>query len=318
MLDTTALVIALQSAGIKKIKVWKDEVKFCCPFHADRTPSAFLNVSKVVYKCFSCGRGESAYSFLHLIGIQPYSLEIESIVDFVSSKVNKVVQKRKSKTYDQFMGRVVSQSMQEGLLIWEQSVPTFTVDPVEEYIKNRTGNAFTPIPVAYHPQRYSLVFKTEFNIVERFFKCRSQKITVPSMVYGEKHLFTHDFKSKSDTVYLVEGLFDYLNLYQAGFKNCAALLGSSVSDINQVEIDSLGEDVTLIPDSDKAGLNSLKPNAKKLTELGKRVYVIYPKPEKDFGAMTHEQIRENIFNGRTAYGNRISGGNLEDCLSRFG
>ena len=38
--------------------------KGLCPFHDDKTPSFYVNPVKGVCKCFACGKGGSAISFI--------------------------------------------------------------------------------------------------------------------------------------------------------------------------------------------------------------------------------------------------------------
>ena len=36
----------------------------CCPFHQEKTPSFYVSPSKGIYKCFGCGKSDSAVGFL--------------------------------------------------------------------------------------------------------------------------------------------------------------------------------------------------------------------------------------------------------------
>ena len=57
--DLVALVgeqIALRPKGREHVGL--------CPFHDDRNPSMYVNPQKQIYKCFVCGAGGDAYSFV--------------------------------------------------------------------------------------------------------------------------------------------------------------------------------------------------------------------------------------------------------------
>lgn len=44
----------------------------CCPFHGEKTPSFCVNVQKGIFKCFGCGEGGDAISFLMKINNQTF------------------------------------------------------------------------------------------------------------------------------------------------------------------------------------------------------------------------------------------------------
>jgi DNA primase len=51
----------------------------CCPFHNEKTPSFSVNVQKGIFKCFGCGEGGDAISFLMKINNQSFSDVIKDL-----------------------------------------------------------------------------------------------------------------------------------------------------------------------------------------------------------------------------------------------
>jgi len=63
---------------------------------------------------------------------------------------------------------------------------------------------------------------------------------------------------QEDAVYIVEGYFDFISLYQCGIKNCVATLGTALSEAHVRLLKGAASRAFLVFDSDKAGINAAK------------------------------------------------------------
>jgi hypothetical protein len=65
----------------------KDELKTLCPFHAETQPSCYINIEKMIYHCFGCGKAGTVTSMLRDLGIQLDSERAEavSVLDVLSA-----------------------------------------------------------------------------------------------------------------------------------------------------------------------------------------------------------------------------------------
>jgi hypothetical protein len=60
----------------------KDELKTLCPFHAETQPSCYINIEKMIYHCFGCGKAGTVTSMLRDLGIQLDSERTETVSVF--------------------------------------------------------------------------------------------------------------------------------------------------------------------------------------------------------------------------------------------
>jgi len=60
----------------------KDELKTLCPFHAETQPSCYINIEKMIYHCFGCGKAGTVTSMLRDLGVQLDSERTETVSVF--------------------------------------------------------------------------------------------------------------------------------------------------------------------------------------------------------------------------------------------
>jgi DNA primase len=68
----------------------------CCPFHNEKTPSFVVSPSKGVYKCFGCGKGGNAITFV----MEHESLSYAEALKTVARKYGIEVQEREMTNED--------------------------------------------------------------------------------------------------------------------------------------------------------------------------------------------------------------------------
>ena len=71
-----------------------------CPFHHDTNPSFFVNPENKICKCFSCGEGGDALSFLEKIENIPYKEALNKLAQFNGIVLDNVVEKKNP--YDKY------------------------------------------------------------------------------------------------------------------------------------------------------------------------------------------------------------------------
>ena len=97
------------------------------------------------------------------------------------------------------------------------------------------------------------------------------------------HLFSLNFakKEKMDSLILVEGYMDVVSLYQNGFKNTVATLGTSLTENQAKIISCLVKEVFVCYDSDTAGEEATLRASKILRKEGLKVKIIKIPKGKD-------------------------------------
>jgi len=111
-------------------------------------------------------------------------------------------------------------------------------------------------------------------------------------------MFNEHLVSNKEKVFVVEGPFDVMRMFGAGFENTVALMGSSLSVDQARKLTNLGQPVVLMLDADPGGETG---TAKAIPMLKGRVVSLHEctLPEgKDPGDLTDEEVKTAVENSK--------------------
>lgn len=111
------------------------------------------------------------------------------------------------------------------------------------------------------------------------------------------------FCRQQGSVYIVEGYFDFLSLYQHGIKNCVASLGTAITPEHIRVLKGYATKVILVFDSDAAGINAAQKSIKIFLKEGidTRILVLPEQSDPDSYVMKYGQkaFNELALNAKT-------------------
>ena len=160
----------------------------CCPFHGEKTPSFCVNVQKGIFKCFGCGEGGDAISFLMKINNQSFTDVIKELAE--QFKIELPTQSGSSKQYNEEKQKLkdllndTCESYYNNLLTSPEAKPALellekrgiTKEIIDEYKIGYSQKGYTTLQTQFKDkytiqqlEKAGLVFKTEKgDYVDRF------------------------------------------------------------------------------------------------------------------------------------------------------
>jgi 5S rRNA maturation endonuclease (ribonuclease M5) len=253
--------------------------------HEDKNPSLGFNLEKGVYHCFSCGVSGNADKLFRNLGIyNPITATTKQ-----TYKINKLIKKldkirfgtnvrlpepRDAINYD-FKG-----ISSETLVDFEAF--TTTADGLENYIC---------IPVYQFGK---------LRFIESRYSSLVEKLTVPKYlrkpggVEVSDVLFPLDNIENFDTIILVEGIFDMLNLYDLGYTNTLCYFG--VENFNAQKAKLLDEygckHVIVVADGDAPGRRVAKKIEQLFDNRSIKTTIVELDDGKDPGSLTFVEAKQ--------------------------
>ncbi len=327
----------------------------CCPFHNEKTPSFVVSPSKGLYKCFGCGKGGNAVTFL----MEHESITYPEALKMVAKRYNIPVEEREeteedirrnndresmfavnSWAADYFMnylhnedeGRSVGLGyFRQKRQLTDATIRKFGLGFCPSYGDRMTRDALaagykeefllrTGLSKSrerdghlYDPFRDRVIFPVH-NISGRVVAfgartLRSDKqvakyLNSPeSEIYSKRNeiyglYFAKRAIQQQDCAIMVEGYLDVISMHQVGIENVVASSGTSLTQQQIRLLSRFSRNMTVIYDSDPAGIKaSLRGIDLILQEgLNVRVVLLPDGEDPDSFARTHtaDEVRQYI------------------------
>ena len=263
---------------VKMKKAGANRYAGLCPFHAEDTPSFFLNVDEGYFKCFGCGAGGDAVKFIMDIEGKTFPEAVELLsrrfniqLDYEKDEQ----QNEKEKLYSAIeahsriaCGNLVREHPCFRYLIArglsEQTIRDWQFGAVNEYLLG--------LPITNHTGR---IVSTATRPIDGSGTWKNGPATL--IFEKSKILFGLDRARRrireKDYVILVEAYIDCIAMHQHGFTNTVALCGTSLSDPSLLA--RYTHNVWLALDPDEPGQKAAEKIALRLLPLGFYVEILF-------------------------------------------
>lgn len=248
--------------------------------HNDINPSLSFDIDRNIFQCWSCGFKGGALQFLQSIGIteklyfetkQPH--KINKLKIKLSEISNKGEIQLPVSTYNITADiKGISKSVLEefgAFLTTEMNLENYVCFPVKQFGK-----------IKFIEGRYAGVEENKPKYIRK-----------PAYAPALTTLFPLD-KIKGNSVILVEGIFDMLNLYQYGYTNTLCIFGTNNFGKKKVELlNNIGiTNVKVFMDGDTPGRIAAKKIVELLEKENIRTDIITLPEDKDPGCLTKNEL----------------------------
>lgn len=268
----------LQEQGIKYTSKGKDLIISCLnPEHEDNNPSMHVDKTVGIGHCFSCGSTVNLFTRFNKI-LNTLSIKQQSILDIINELGNvRLTLPKNSINFDSDFRNITADTFKH--------FDVFTSN------KEFEGRLVLPIKNYKH------------DIVAFIGRFQYSKLDPKYLVYPSGKslpLFPPAIDLDSDTLIIVEGMFDLLNLYDKGLRNVITGFGLVKSNKKDKFNSKLHErfmpykisgvtKIYILYDGDDAGIKAAKKLSSGLEDFINVDYIELPEG-LDPGSMTQEQV----------------------------
>ena len=261
------------------------QFKALCPFHEESTPSFTVRPAEQRYKCFGCDAEGDVIDYIQNRNAMKSPTDALQKVAYDNGIAVKGIDtesiKRRKKAYE-------SNRSQMADFYKKRS-------EAESYLSSR---GFTPevtkrFGIGYNEKNHSITipflntYGEAAGMAERFLEGDGPKYknSADSEIFNKSQLLYGLDKARrdiEDKVYIVEGYFDVISMYQMGIGKAVAYCGQSMTEEQSNLLHhyiTKRTKIYLIPDKDATGQNQIKKNIKILRTHNKNNIAIIDLPD---------------------------------------
>lgn len=240
-------------------KITKDGILMRCIFHSEKTPSLAVSI-KGVYKCFGCDKSGKISDIFEYFGL---NTNFEKGDEFIFAK---------ERLLDLLITKL---KLEEELLPDDMKLIDFDYRGISKEILKKFKVFMSSkypdsicIPLYYKGKLYAIIERTL--LTEKHPKYRNH-------LFG-RYMYPFPLDNiNTSSVFVVEGIFDFFAMYQAGFKNTIAMFGTgNFYQLRRLLTEKNIRHIILVLDGDDAGYRATEKIYSFLSKYIKVDYIFMP------------------------------------------
>jgi DNA primase len=274
VLDDIRAKIPLSSLVRKKVKLQKagKEFKGLSPFNQEKTPSFFVNDVKQFYHCFSSGKNGDCFSWLQ----ETEGLTFIEAVERLADEAGVPLPTRGPEEEAEYReNQILHMNMREDCLDYQLELshtPSGALAAAELYKRGLTNETIMEFGIGYasngrfhnritfpiqNPQGRIVAFSGRAlgDAQPKYLNSPESPIFIKGKTLYNFHR-AREAAREFGTITVVEGQMDVISMWQAGYKNVVAPLGTALT-VDQLELLwSVVDEPIICFDGDVAGLRA--------------------------------------------------------------
>ncbi|WP_457568701.1 DNA primase [Desulfurobacterium sp.] len=304
-----------------------------CPFHPEKTPSFVVSPEKQIFKCFGCGVGGNAITFIEKYENLSFYEAVKRLCELSGIEFPAEFSEEDAET------DAILESARKAALFFHSKI-----DKIEKYLKSRSIDEKTArrFLIGYAPPDYQKFLNMnretlrKLNLItEKGYPFFKERLIIPifnhqgkvvafgaralrddqkpkyinspeseifhknSILYGFYQAKENILKEKEAIV--VEGYFDVISLFQAGIEKTVAPMGTSLTENQAKLLKRYANKIILFFDGDEAGEKATLRSSKIFLNMEIEPFIARP-PEgedPDSLARNHPEKLQKLLNEST-------------------